>query len=278
MNLGGHDIGVCDWSLKPTNTAELVDMLKQLQLTHVQLSLMTLLNQSPEDRATSLKRLEDADITIVSGMLGFADENYSSIASIRKTGGFVSPQLWPARRDRALAIADLAHEIGIQIITAHAGFIPPSGDPAYPQVVENLAGLANEYDKREIDLDLETGQEHAGELLQFLNDLNCPNVGVNFDPANMILYGAGDPCEAVAKLGRHVRHVHIKDANPSTQPGIEWGQEVPWGQGKVDVHKFLRTLRDIGYAGPLVIEREAGPNRVADVAKAIDTLKAHLGE
>lgn len=278
MNLGGHDIGVCEWSLRPTSTADLVSMLKTLNLTHVQLSLSSLLDQSPEERATSLKLLEDAGITIISGMLGFADENYSSIASIRKTGGFVSPQLWPARRDRALAIADLAQSIGIQIITAHAGFIPPSGDPAYPAVVEHLAGLAGEYDKREIDLDLETGQENAGELLQFLNDLNQPNVGVNFDPANMILYGAGDPCEAVAKLNRHVRHVHIKDATPSTQPGIEWGQEVPFGTGRVDVHKFLRTLRDIDYTGPLVIEREAGPNRVADVQKAIEVLKAHLGE
>ncbi|MDB5328144.1 MAG: hypothetical protein JWM57_3713 [Phycisphaerales bacterium] len=278
MNIGGHDIGVCEWSLKAASAAELVDMLAQIGLDRVQIALAPLLDKSEEDRAAYLKTLSDAGIILQSGMLGFADENYSSIASIRKTGGFIPPQMWPARRERALAIADLANTLDLHMVTAHAGFLPPSGDPAYPKVIEHVADLAAEYDKRDIDLLLETGQEHATELLQFLNDLNSPNVGVNFDPANMILYGAGDPCEAVAMVGRHIRQVHIKDANPGTQPGIEWGNEVIFGQGKLDVHKFLRCLRDASYDGALVIEREAGPNRIADVKKAVDVLKAHFGE
>ena len=277
MNIGGHDIGVCDWSLKAASATELVAMLRELGLSNLQISLSPLLDKTPEQRAAYLKTLADANVTVVSGMMGFADENYSSIASIRKTGGFVSPQLWPARRDRAIAVADLARQMDLHMVTAHAGFIPPSGDPEYPKVIDHLSGLAADYDQRDIDLVLETGQENARELLQFLNDLNAPNVGVNFDAANMILYGAGDPCEAVDMLGRHIRHVHIKDALPSTQPGIEWGVETPFGQGKVEVHKLLRCLHDAGYEGPFVIEREAGPNRVADVKKAIDVLKAHYG-
>ena len=278
MNIGGHDIGVCEWSLKPASTDELLAALDELGLSHVQLTMATLLDAPEADRAAKLAALSDAGIEITGGMVGFADENYASIASIRRTGGFVSPQLWPDRRERATAAARVAAEAGITLITAHAGFIPPSGDPLYGRVVENLAALAAEYQTLGVELALETGQEKATDLLQFLNDLNAPNVGVNFDPANMILYGAGDPGEAVAVLGRHIIHVHIKDATVSPQPGIEWGVEMPFGKGDVDIHKLLRALNDAEYEGPLVIEREAGADRIADAGEAIEVLEAHLGE
>ena len=278
MNIGGHDIGVCDWSLKPADTDDLIAMLDRIGLSHIQIAIAPLLGLSVEARDEKLAKLADAGIEITSGMIGFEDENYSSIASIRKTGGFVSPALWPHRRDRAVAAAQLAADTGIAAVTAHAGFIPPSVDPSYGQIVDHLGLLAADYDKLGVDFLLETGQESARELLQFLNDLNAPNVGVNFDPANMILYGAGDPIEAVATLGRHIRHVHIKDAEPSTKPGTDWGREVVFGAGKVDVHPLLRGFADVGYNGPLVVEREAGPHRLEDVRQATEVLAAHYGE
>ena len=125
-----------------------------------------------------------------------------------------------------------------------------------------------------MDLLLETGQESAPELLQFFNDLRCKNIKVNFDPANMILYGAGDPIEAIGILGRHIASVHVKDAVMSKKPSVEWGSEVPFGTGEVPPKEFLRALRDAGYAGPLIIEREAGETRMADIAFAIETLKS----
>ena len=100
---------------------------------------------------------------------------------------------------------------------------------------------------------------------------------VNFDPANMILYGAGDPIEAVQTLGRHVRHVHIKDGTASAKPGREWGEEVPFGTGEVGPERFLGALQRIGYRGPLVIEREAGDQRAADVKTAVETLRRVAG-
>ncbi|MGC4030743.1 MAG: sugar phosphate isomerase/epimerase family protein [Tepidisphaeraceae bacterium] len=239
MNIAGHDIGVCDWSLRPETPGELVEQLESLGLSHVQLALSKFVDLSEADRADVLGLYENAGIAITAGMLSFADENYASIASIRRTGGFVSPRLWPERRDRAIRVAQVAAGMGITLVTAHAGFIPPSRDPDYGQVVSHLSQLAAAYAEAGVELALETGQEKATELLQFLNDLNADNVGVNFDPANMILYGAGSPVEAVATLGRHIRHVHIKDANPSPQPGIEWGTEVPFGRGSVEVHAFL---------------------------------------
>jgi sugar phosphate isomerase/epimerase len=106
------------------------------------------------------------------------------------------------------------------------------------------------------NLHLETGQETAEALLQFLHDVNRDNLFINFDPANLILYGTGEPIESLQKVGRYVRSCHCKDAKWAANPGKEWGAEMPLGQGDVGFEKFLRTLQSLGYDGPLTIERE----------------------
>ena len=105
-------------------------------------------------------------------------------------------------------------------------------------------------------LHLETGQETADALLEFITDVGRDNLFVNFDPANMILYGSGEPIEALRKVGRFVRSVHCKDGRWSDRPGETWGAETPLGEGDVGMENFLRTLAEIGYEGPLTIERE----------------------
>ena len=146
--------------------------------------------------------------------------------------------------------------------------------PGYPKLIERIREIATAFGDLGLDLLMETGQEQANELLQFLNDLSVRNVHVNFDPANMILYGAGDPIEAIQILGRHIRHVHVKDGILSKQPGLKWGEEVPFGAGQVGPVRFLAALKSVGYTGPLVIEREAGNNRLADVRTAIESIRA----
>jgi sugar phosphate isomerase/epimerase len=140
-------------------------------------------------------------------------------------------------------------------------------------MIERVTEIAQAMSKHDIALLMETGQEAASELLQFLNDVRLPNVQVNFDPANMILYGAGDPIEAIGVLGRHIGHVHVKDAALSAQPRLKWGEEVPFGTGQVPPREFVIALERAGYHGPLVIEREAGDDRMRDVKIAIDTLR-----
>jgi len=114
---------------------------------------------------------------------------------------------------------------------------------------------------------LETGQESAAALAALLAALDCPNVGVNFDPANLILYGQGDPVAAVLRLGSSLKQVHIKDARHTQVPGT-WGEEVVAGTGDVDWPEFFRALHSVNFTGDLVIEREAGGQRVADVCAA----------
>ena len=119
--------------------------------------------------------------------------------------------------------------------------------------------------KENVELILETGQETADDLARFMPLVE--GVGVNFDPANMILYNKGVPVEAVRKIAPWIRHMHIKDAKYTKTPGT-WGEEVPWGDGEVNTALLLKTLEEVGFKGVFAIEREAGNDRVGDIALA----------
>src|SRR5262249_21783470 len=107
-----------------------------------------------------------------------------------------------------------------------------------------------------------------------LKELNRPNLKVNFDPANMLLYDKGDPLRAVELLAPYIRSVHVKDANRPTTPGA-WGEEVPLGQGHAHIREFVQTLKKVGYRGALCVEREVGDQeqRVADIAHGLQFLR-----
>jgi sugar phosphate isomerase/epimerase len=273
MNIAGHDIGVCSWSLHPKSTQELIDNVKKLGLQHVSLALGKLATMDDKRKHQELGLLKNSGLTFTAGMVGFGDEDYSTIAAIRKTGGYVNEANFPLRRQITKAGAQIGLELGMKMLTAHIGFVPPSSDPNYGKMVERVGMIADDLKSLGVTLLMETGQESAPELLQFLNDLRRANVKVNFDPANMILYGAGEPIEAIGILGRHIGHVHVKDATSSEQPGVVWGTEVPFGTGQVPPKDFLRALKDGGFKGAMAIEREAGDDRMKDIAFAIETLK-----
>jgi sugar phosphate isomerase/epimerase len=114
---------------------------------------------------------------------------------------------------------------------------------------------------------LETGQETAPELAELLHKLNHPNIGVNFDPANMILYDKGDPVQALRILAPWIRQVHLKDARRTQVPGT-WGEEVPMGTGEVDWRAFFATFKQVIFNVYLAIEREQGSQRVQDIRTA----------
>jgi L-ribulose-5-phosphate 3-epimerase len=273
MNIAGHDIGVCSWSLAPRDIPDLIARVRELGLQHVQLAMGPLVNLDDKRKHFELGLLRNSGLIIVAGMIGFPGEDYSTIAAIRRTGGYMPDDQWDLRKRITEQAANLTREIGVDKLSTHVGFIPPSSDPKYGTMVERIKDIANLFAERNLTLLMETGQETAPELLQFLNDLPARNVQVNFDPANMILYGAGDPIDAVNVLGRHIGHVHIKDAIMSDKPGVDWGIEVPFGAGQVPAREFLSALHAVGYRGPLTIEREAGETRMADIRTAIETLK-----
>ncbi|MFP4056243.1 MAG: sugar phosphate isomerase/epimerase family protein [Candidatus Brocadiia bacterium] len=222
------------------------------------------------DKAAKLRdKIAEMGITITTVFCGFGGESYADIPTVRRTVGFVPPETRSQRLAKAKEIADFAKVLGVDIVAAHVGFVPEEpDDPQYGEVVRVVGDFAAYLAQNGQTLSLETGQETAPTLLRFLNDLEADNVRVNFDPANMILYGSGDPIEALRMVGEHVVGVHAKDGKPPTEPD-QLGHETPLGQGDVGIERFIRTLDAIGYEGPLTIEREiTGEQQKQDIIEA----------
>lgn len=257
-------LAVCSWSLQPATPTVLIERMQAIGLRRIQCALDPI-RSLPEIWVSFAQRLSDARMDLVSGMFGCVGEDYSSLESIRKTGGIVPDETWDENWENIQAVADIAKRLRLRLVTFHAGFLPHDpNDPGYEAMIHRMRLIAGVFAARGINVALETGQETAETLSRFLEDLGRSNVGVNFDPANMLLYDKGDPIEALRVLGPWLRQCHLKDAIRTQVPGT-WGQEVTVGTGDVDWPAFFKTLEELNYTGPLCFEREAGEQRVDDI-------------
>ncbi|MCW5552647.1 MAG: sugar phosphate isomerase/epimerase [Verrucomicrobiae bacterium] len=265
-------LAVCSWSLQPAAPAELIARLQATGIRRVQLALDPL-RETPEVWGATAAVLRQNDITIVSGMFGCVGEDYTTLDTIRLTGGIAPDTTWEQNWRNLQTIAAIAKRLELKLVTFHAGFLPHDGaNPNFEKLRDRLARVADVFAARDIALALETGQETAAVLVEFLDKLARPNVGVNFDPANMILYDKGNPIEALRTLGPWIRQVHIKDAIRTKSPGT-WGEEVVAGTGEVDWAAFFAALDQVGFQGDLCIEREAGMQRVEDIRAARELIE-----
>jgi sugar phosphate isomerase/epimerase len=222
--------------------------------------------------------LEDFGITISCVFGGFEGESYADIPTVKETVGLVPLATRAARIAEIKEIADFARRLGVDVVGLHIGFVPhDADDPDYHAIIAAARDICDHAASQDQSIHLETGQEPADVLLRFLDDVDRETLFINFDPANMILYGVGEPIEALEKLGSRVRSVHCKDATWSDEPGVSWGAEVPLDEGAVGMETSLRTLQKIGYSGPLTIEREIPqePERQkAEIAEALNLLQS----
>jgi sugar phosphate isomerase/epimerase len=260
-------IAVCSWSLRAHSPQELAQSALSVGINKVQLALDPL-RAEPHIWGNGGKILADSGISIVSGMFGCVGEDYSSLESIRHTGGVGRDETWAANWGNIRRHVPIAAALGLKLVTFHAGFIPrDASDPMFSKIRARIIGIADAFGEFGVELGFETGQEDAETLKHFLQTLGRPNVGVNFDPANMLLYGSGDPIFALRTLAPHLKQIHIKDAKRATVAGA-WGKETVVGDGEVDWQRFFDVLREVNYRGHLVIEREGGNDRIADVKRA----------
>lgn len=267
MKCKNWPIGVCNWSLR-TNVDGVADAMRQIGIDHVHLGVRPALEVKGKEFLAAVQRQK---WTISATMIDFPQEDYSTLDSIKVTGGVGPDEYWERNQELFLGAVDVTVSLGVKYLSMHAGFIDES-DVAYAEkFYERIRCLADAAGENKIMLLLETGQETAEELRRFLEELDHPAVGVNFDPANMILYDKGNPIEAVKVLAPWVKHLHVKDATRTKKPGT-WGAEVPWGDGEVQTAAFLDTLAQVGFEGTLAIEREAGDNRFGDVRLAAERL------
>ena len=274
--LSRERVGACSWSWR-LPMKDVATVMDKAGVKGIQLALGPFIEadgrhgeaESPETLKFVKEKIASGEWKLMNTMISFPQEDYTTLETIRKTGGIVPDDSWERNRRMITAAAKLTRELGAKYLLTHAGFLDEHDQQAYKKYVERVSWVRDECKRYGVQIMLETGQETADDLVKFLTDV--PGLAVNFDPANMILYGKGEPVAALKKLFPWIVGVHIKDAKKTKVPGT-WGEEVPWGTGEVDAGKFIAELEKLGYKGFYVVEREAGDNRAADIALAVERL------
>lgn len=266
------EIGLVVWV--EDNAATTIGYLKSFDLKAMQLGVPPAVECAkvlPEWKA----ELAKSDVIVTGAVCSYAGEDYSNLERVHESVGFTTPKYRAERIARTKEVAAFAHDLRIGSVSCHIGFIPEDASaPLYGDLVNLTRELCDACASFDQSFVLETGQESATVLLRFIADVCRTNLKVNFDPANMILYGSGEPIQALSMLSEHVLSVHCKDGHSPEQAG-SLGSECALGDGEVDFPAFLQELKRIGYTGALTIEREE-PNleqKNSDVRMAIERLK-----
>ena len=272
------EIGVMFWAGRDPR-----ETLKELKALGVKCGQMGVPGEMElKGAAAAWKRSLDAEnFNVVTVFCSYIGESYADVPTVQRTVGFIPPATRAEREARTKEVSDFAAELEVPGIAAHVGFVPEdSRDMDYRAVLEMVRRICDHCAKHGQTFALETGQEPADTLLSFFLEVNRDNLRINFDPANMILYGTGDPIHALGVLAQHVVTVHCKDGDwpPKGQPDA-LGEEKPLGQGAVGMDRFIAKLKEIGYKGPLNIEREVPDQeqRLRDIRMGVELLERLRG-
>jgi sugar phosphate isomerase/epimerase len=225
------------------------------------------------ENGKTLRSAPSAGVEITTIWAGWPGRRVWNFVEGPTTIGIVPETTREARVAALKRGADFAVLVKVPSITTHAGFIPESpSDPLYPGVVAALREVAQYCQERSLEFWLETGQETPVTLLRAIQDIGLPNVGLNYDPANLLMYGKANPLDALDLVGHLVRGVHAKDGEYPTN-GRELGVEKPLGEGRVNFPALIGKLRALGFAGAVSIEREiSGARQLADIRSAAEFL------
>jgi sugar phosphate isomerase/epimerase len=255
--------------------------VKSLGLERVQVSRLPDRFYAPEGAREFAGLLKETGLRADAVVVVFEGESYKDQEAVMRTVGLRPAALRAARTDYARRCVDFAKAIGTTIVTFHMGFLPrDTTDPVYGEMQDAVSGLAAYAASRGVALSLETGQETGEELSRFLDAITVARVGVNFDTANLVLYGLDDPPRALERLLDRVTSVHVKDGLPPEDPRL-LGREVPLGEGRAKVRECLRLLDAAGFRGPLIIEnyawRDRGTDPLEELARARDFILGDPG-
>lgn len=272
-----NEIGVIH-SLKPTGPE-----LARIKAFGV--NVCQLCSWSPElwtaEMAETVKRnCKETGVRISGLWTGYTGGGVWNFTEGPSTLGIVPPQHRRHRVDELKKGADFAKMIGVKAIITHLGFIPENpGDPEFKGVVEAVREIGSHCKDLGLEFWFETGQETPVTLLRLIEEVGTGNLGVNLDPANLILYGKANPIDSLDVFGKYVRNVHAKDGLYPTDP-MKLGKEVKVGDGKVRFPEFVKALVDIGFEGELIIEREIkeGEQQNKEIAETIGNLKKWVAE
>ncbi len=273
-----REIGVFLSSMAIPDPLEAIEKAKELGLDVVQIGALSDEFYHDEGMGKLRQCLQENGLRASAVCAVYTDEDYSNMEAVAETVGLTNPRMLQERVAHTKRCADLAGNLDAGIVTTHVGVMSEDTESSeYKGLLGIVREIADYCGSKGLVFAMETGQETAEAMLQFIEDTGRNNVKVNFDPANMVLYGTGGPLEAVEILKDHIAHVHVKDGLSPTAKG-ELGTEVPLSEGEVNIREYVRRLVDVGYEGPLVIEREAGNDRTGDIARGKKLLKEILSE
>jgi sugar phosphate isomerase/epimerase len=197
--------------------------------------------------------------------------------SVSATVGYLPEHTRAQRERRTIEISDFAASLGIGSIACHIGCVPDDrSDRDYIEARNVVRRICDHAAANHQTFALETGQESAEALLRFMDDTGRGNLKVNFDPANMVMYGTGDPIEAFEKLAAHVVSIHAKDGDPPPRGKVDaLGMERRLGEGSVGIERFLKTVRACRYRGTIHVEHEIRDQRqrLQDIREAVALLR-----
>jgi len=212
--------------------------------------------------------VEENEVEITTLWTGFSGKPVWNFTEGPSTIGLVPPDKRKTRLKDLRKASKFAEWIGVESLTTHIGFIPENpNDPVYISLVDVLKEVARFLEDRGQSFWFETGQETPVTLLRTFEDVGADNFGVNFDPANLLMYGKANPIDALDILGEYVRDVHAKDGE-YPKSGYQLGEEKPLGEGRVNFPVLISKLKELNYSGSLTIEREiSGPQQIIDIKR-----------
>jgi sugar phosphate isomerase/epimerase len=249
-----REIGIFFWA--EPDAAATLRAVKGCGVSSGQLGVDGSVILNDEAAARWKEALRQEDFHLFTVFAAYEGESYADIPAVQRTVGFIPRETRAAREVRTRAVIDFAAALGVKSFGCHVGCIPADRNhPDYRDVLELVRRIADYAATFGMTFCLETGQEPAGELLAFFEDAGRSNLKINFDPANMVLYGSGEPVEAFRLLRKHVVSCHGKDGDwpDPAKPG-SLGTERPLGEGSVNIPKFMAALRETGFTGPVCVE------------------------
>ena len=256
-----------------SNIEEVFRNLKSLGLSHCQLGGSSkFFTDEMADRILEITKSEGIKITTF--FSGWPGPLVWDFIQGPITIGVVPPEYRLARVEEITKTSDFAAKLGVNQVATHAGFIPESpSDPLYPGVVAALKYAVEHCKKNGQKFLFETGQETPVTLRRMIEDLGRDGIGINFDPANLLMYGKANPLDALDIIGEFILDFHAKDGEYPVN-GRELGEEKPLGQGRVNFPVLFEKLKKMGYNGPVTIEREiSGDQQKKDILMAIEILR-----
>ncbi len=228
-----------------------------------------------QERVDSIRQeSEETGIKISSLWAGWPGPKVWDFVDGPRTLGIVPSEYRAERIDALKRAGEFAHQIGAPAIVTHLGFIPENAtDPLFDEVIEVVRDIALFLKEMGLQFWFETGQETPVTMRRLIACVNTGNLGINLDPANLILYGKANPIDALDVFGDYVYSIHAKDGLYPTDP-MKLGHEVKVGLGRVRFPEFFQRLKEIGYPGAFIIEREiSGPQQRADIAETVTYLE-----